>query len=184
MHKAFFMPLVFTFAGLAHAQSMEPAKMDHAAHMAMMADAQRQADVSQRGKDVMPFTLSATTHIFTKNAEGGTQRVIAKKVTDSVQVKLVRKHLREIREQFLQGDFSGPGHIHGQDMPGLAELRDAKSGLIDITYKDVRGGAELSYRTSDATLVTALHKWFDAQLSDHGKDAMEGHAHHDGMMKQ
>jgi hypothetical protein len=27
-------------------------------------------------------------------------------------------------------------------------------------------------------LVGALHKWFDAQLSDHGADAMEGH-HHD-----
>ncbi|MCJ7798989.1 MAG: hypothetical protein MUP33_04400, partial [Polaromonas sp.] len=58
------------FAGLAQAQTMDPlrmehSKMDHAAHMKMMADAQRQAEVSQRGKDVMPFRLPATTHIFT-----------------------------------------------------------------------------------------------------------------------
>jgi hypothetical protein len=38
----------------------------------------------------------------------------------------------------------------------------------------------------------ALHQWFDAQLSDHGPDAMAGHLHmhehahdhdHDAMMK-
>jgi hypothetical protein len=34
------------------------------------------------------------------------------------------------------------------------------------------------------TLVSAFHWWFDAQLSDHGKHAMYGHAHHEGMMKQ
>jgi hypothetical protein len=60
-------------------------------------------------------------------------------------------------------------------MPGLADLKTARSGQISIVYQDVEGGAELIYKTSDASLVTALHKWFDAQLSDHGKDAMEGH---------
>lgn len=170
-------------SGLAQAQTMDPStidpsKMDHAAHMKMMADAQRQAEVSERGKDVMPFSLPATTHIFTKSAEGGIQRVLAKKSSDIAQVKLVRKHLQEIREQFLKGDFSGPSHIHGQDMPGLAELKEAKPGQIAIAYKDVKGGAELTYQTADASLVAALHKWFDAQLADHGKDAVEGHEHH------
>jgi hypothetical protein len=163
-------------------QMTDHSKMDHSAHMAMMADAQRQSEVANRGKDVMPFTLAATTHIFTKNAQGGIQRVVAKKSSDNAQVKLVRKHLREIREQFLRGDFSGPSHIHGQDMPGLAALRAAKPGQIDIAYKDVKGGAELRYKTTDATLVAALHQWFGAQLSDHDKDAMEGHTHED-MMK-
>jgi hypothetical protein len=176
-------------AGHSQAQTMnssmmDHSKMDHAAHMTMMADTQRQAEVAKRGKDVMPFTLAATTHIFTKGAQGGVQRVVAKNPSDTAQVKLVRQHLQEIREQFLKGDFSGPGHIHGQDMPGLAELKDTKPGQIDIAYKDVKGGAELTYKTSVATLVAALHQWFDAQLSDHGKDAMEGHAHHEGMMKQ
>jgi hypothetical protein len=41
------------------------------------ADAQRQADVAQRGAQVMPFDLSATKHVFTKTADGGVQRVIA-----------------------------------------------------------------------------------------------------------
>jgi hypothetical protein len=63
-------------------------------------------------------------------------------------------------------------------MPGLAELRAAPPGQLTITYRDLPGGAELLFRTRDANLVAALHQWFDAQLGDHGADAMEGHLHH------
>ena len=144
------------------------------------ADPQREAEVARRGADVMPFDLKATTHVFTKLDDGGVQRVVARRVDDAAQVTLVRAHLHDIRNRFLQGDFSGPAHIHGQQMPGLAELQAAKRGQIGIVYADVPGGAELSYRTTDARLVAALHRWFDAQLSDHGADAMAGHhgAHH------
>ncbi|MEO8653303.1 MAG: aspartate carbamoyltransferase [Ramlibacter sp.] len=145
------------------------------------ADAARQAEVKQRGAEVMPFRLDATTHVFTKTAQGGVQRVVAKDPADTAQVKLVRSHLREIEAQFRKGDFSGPAHIHGMDMPGLAELKAAPRGSVAIRYRDVKGGAELAYRTADAKLVGALHRWFDAQLSDHAGDAMAGHAHHPGM---
>ena len=159
-------------------KKMDHQSMDHAAHMKMMADAQRQAEVSRLGKDVMPFTLAATTHVFSKTETGGVQQVVAKAAGDDVQIKLIRQHLREIQAQFLKGDFSGPTHIHGQTMPGLAELKAAKHGQIAIDYRDIKDGAELTYKTSDAKMVAALHQWFDAQLSDHGKDAMEGHVHH------
>ncbi len=157
-----------------HAQPLDPSN----------ADAQRQAEVAGHGKDVMPFSLAATTHIFTKTAEGGIQQVVAKNPEDATQVQLIRQHLQEIRERFLKGDFSGPTHIHGQDMPGLAALKAAKPGQMAITYKDVEGGAQLAFKTSDPALIRALHKWFDAQLSGHGKDAMEGDAHHGDMMNK
>lgn len=142
------------------------------------ADPQRQAEVAKLGADVMPFSLKATTHIFTKTSEGGVQRVIAKRATDTTQVQLVRQHLHDIQSQFVKGDFSGPSHIHGNDMPGLADLKEAKPGQVSVGYKDVGGGAELTYRTADAQLVSAIHRWFDAQVSDHGADAMSGHGHH------
>jgi|SRR5450755_3211478 hypothetical protein len=147
-------------------------------------DAQRQADIASRSPAVMPFDLAATTHIFTKMPDGGRQRVVTKRVADTRQVERVRGHLRDIKREFLAGDFSGPEHIHGAAMPGLAELKAANPGQISIGYKDVAGGAELSYRTSDAALVAALHRWFDAQLLDHGADAMAGHPHpHEGLPK-
>jgi hypothetical protein len=150
--------------------------------MAGAADPARQAEVATRGAEVMPFSLAATRHIFTKTDVGGVQRVVARKTGDAAQVRLVRQHLREIRSQFRQGDFSGPAHIHGADMPGLAQLKAAQPGEIAIGYKDVPGGAELAYRTRNPALVTALHSWFDAQLSDHGHDAMAGDEHHRGGM--
>lgn len=63
-------------------------------------------------------------------------------------------------------------------MPGLAELKNAKPGQVSIAYKDVKGGGQLTFKTEDLLLVAALQKWFDAQLSDHGKDAVEGHTRH------
>ena len=144
---------------------------------AAAADANRQAEVLEKGKDVMPFDVKATTHVFTKTTDGGLQRVVAKDVHDAKTIRLVRAHLREIQQQFRKGDFGGPSHIHGEHMPGLAELRSAKPGQLRISYRDVKGGAELAFRTSDPGLVRAVHEWFDAQLADHGPDAMEGHQH-------
>lgn len=141
-------------------------------------DAQRQADVAKLSADVMPFDLKSTTHVFTKTDAGGAQRVVAKDPADSRQVTLVRAHLRDIQARFLRGDFSGPAHVHGADMPGLAQLATAKPGQLAIDFKEVDAGAELTYRTTDRQLVEAVHEWFDAQLSDHGADAMAGHMHH------
>lgn len=152
-----------------------PAFAQHTTHHA---DEARQQEVAKRGADVMPFQLAATTHIFTKTEDGGTQQVIAKDSGNLTQVKLVRQHLQDIQASFLKGDFSGPSHIHGNEMPGLAVLKSAKPGQISIAYREVNGGAELAYRTQKRELVDALHAWFDAQLSDHGADAMAGHDMH------
>lgn len=149
-----------------------------ATSIAYAADVQRQAEVAQRGAQVMPFDLSATKHVFTKTADGGVQRVIAKDPADAAQVRLIRAHLKELQAQFRHGDFSDPAKIHGRDMPGLAQLAAAKPGEMMITYKEVAHGAELTYRSRNPQLVAAIGAWFDAQLSDHGADAMEGHMHH------
>jgi hypothetical protein len=142
---------------------------------AFATDAERQAEVAQRGAEVMPFNLKATTHIFTKSRDGGSQRVVAKAPSDEVQIRLIRTHLREIQAEFRRGDFSAPARIHVADMPGLSQLRAANPGQISIAYRDVYGGGELTYRSNNPKLVSSLHAWFDAQLSDHGADAMDGH---------
>lgn len=134
----------------------------------------RQKEVEQHGADVMPFSLAATTHIFTKTADGGIQRVVTKR-PDARQVALIRRHLAAIARRFSAGDFGAPEQIHGNDMPGLAELRAARRGELTIEYHDVRRGGEIVYRSEQPRLVAALHDWFDAQLSDHGHDAMAGH---------
>ena len=90
-------------------------------------------------------------------------------------VALIRRHLATIARRFSAGDFGAPEQIHGNDMPGLAVLRTAHPGELKIDYHDVRDGGEIVYRSERPRLVDALHDWFDAQLSDHGHDAMAGH---------
>jgi hypothetical protein len=137
----------------------------------------RQADVARRGTSVMPFDLNATTHVFTKSKTGGIQQVVAKRSDDTAQIQLIRQHLQEITQQFAQRDFSGPGHIHGDEMPGLARLKAADPGELQLKYRDTKAGGTIVYETKNPEVLTALHQWFDAQVSDHGHDAMEGHDH-------
>ncbi|MCC8392799.1 aspartate carbamoyltransferase [Paraburkholderia sp. MMS20-SJTR3] len=144
----------------------------------------RQKQVVQQGTEVMPFSIAATTHIFTKTANGGIQQVVTKHPAPE-QVAMIREHLTTIAKQFSAGNFAAPEKIHGENMPGLAALRTAKPGELEIRYRDLPNGGEIEYRTHEPRLVTALHEWFDAQLSDHGHDAMAGHdpgmMHHHSM---
>ena len=148
-----------------------------APNFSFAADKTRQKAVAERGADVMPFDLKATTHIFTKSSMGGTQQVVVKNASDTEQIGLIREHLKIIAAQFSKGDFSGPTRIHGAQMPGLAELKAAHPGEIKIQYRKLKAGAEIIYMTQNQKLIVALHKWFDAQLADHGHDAMAGHDH-------
>jgi hypothetical protein len=136
---------------------------------------QRQEEVAARGADVMPFKLSATTHVFTKTSTGGLQQVIAKNPGDTEQIRLIRMHLEGIATRFHQSDYSGPAQTHGEQMPGLAQLKAAKPGEVKILYSNVTSGGQIEYLAKRPELIAAIHEWFDAQLSDHGADAMQGH---------
>ena len=141
------------------------------------ADTARQEIVRQRSADVMPFDMNATTHVFTKTPTGGIQRVILKTPGDTGQTALIRHHLRDIANKFAHGDFGASADVHGADMPGLAALKSAIPGDLQVRYRDVQSGAEIRYSSRNPRVVVALHEWFDAQLADHGTDAMAGHDH-------
>jgi len=142
---------------------------------------QRLDEVAERGSHVMPFDLEKTTHIFSKTDTGGIQQVIVKDKHDTEQIRLIRTHLSGIAEEFKRGDFSDPEKIHGASMPGLAELKAAEPGQIDIVYKELPDGAEITYNTSIEELRHAIHRWFNAQLSDHARHAVPGHDIHQHM---
>ena len=130
----------------------------------------RQGEVAARGAKVMPFDLEQTTHVFQKLDDGGLQKVIVKDPANKKQIALIQSHLKEESEKFRRSDFSDPAKIHGEDMPGLAQLK-AGAGKIDIRYTALPDGAQIRYTAKDPKLVTALHQWFAAQLSDHGHHA-------------
>lgn len=140
--------------------------------LAQRAPADRQAEVAARGAAVMPFDLERTTHIFEDRPDGGLQQVVADDPADTQQVALIRGHLQEEAAKFERGDFGDPAAIHGEGMPGLAQLRQGYK-QIDVAYSELSDGAQIRYTTSDPAMVDALHAWFAAQLSDHGGHAMD-----------
>lgn len=137
-------------------------------NMAMgSATANRQAQVDRNGAKVMPFDLTRTTHVFIDADTGGREVVTANDPTDVQQIDSIRSHLKGLVTRFSSGDFSDPAAIHGDDMPGLAQLR-AGYGRIEFTYEEQPDGAALNYRTSDPVMVSVLHTWCAAQRGDHG----------------
>ena len=141
-------------------------------------DASRQEEVAARGAEVMPFDLERTTHVFEERPDGGVQRVVADQAGDSTQIALIREHLRDEAERFAAGDFADPAQIHGDEMPGLAALR-AHDGRVAVEYDDLPDGGQIRYSTDDSVLVDAMHRWFEAQRSDHGRHAQSGGHGHD-----
>lgn len=129
-----------------------------------------QEHVHRMSSSVMPFDMSKTVHIFRMTESGGVQQVMAKDPADGDQVELIRRHLEREAERFRHGDYSDPAALHGADMPGLEELRTGAAD-IRVSYANLPAGAEITFETSDLHLLTAIHRWFGAQLSEHGADA-------------
>lgn len=129
-----------------------------------------QERVHQMSHNIMPFEMAKTVHIFKMTESGGVQRVIARDPSESDQIALIQQHLKHEAERFQRGDYSDPAMLHGTDMPGLKELRAGASG-IKVSYVELSAGAEITFETTDLHLLTAIHRWFGAQLSEHGADA-------------
>ncbi len=129
-----------------------------------------QEHVHQRAADVMPFDVSKTLHIFRMTETGGIERVVAKDPAAADQVTLIRQHLRHEAASFQRGDYTDPAMLHGAAMPGLEELQRGAS-RIKVSYSSLPAGAQITFETTDLHLLTALHRWFGAQLSEHGADA-------------
>ncbi|OGR26165.1 MAG: hypothetical protein A2139_00925 [Desulfobacca sp. RBG_16_60_12] len=130
----------------------------------------RQSTLHEMGQEVMPFNLGQTTHIFEMTDTGGIQEVIADDPDDAAQAQLIQQHLQHEVALFRSGDFSDPTSLHGTEMPGVKELAAGVQN-IEMEYVELPDGAQITFITSDLKLITALHRWFGAQLSDHGSDA-------------
>lgn len=134
------------------------------------ASPERQADVAAKGAQVMPFDLDRTRHHFEDLPDGGLQTVVVLDPADSLNLQLIREHLALEAAKFSRGEFDDPMAIHGHAMPGLEALQSA-GDRIAVVYGPQPHGGRIRYTTADPALVLALHRWFAAQRSDHGKHA-------------
>lgn len=129
----------------------------------------RQHMIHTKSPMVMPFDMDKVTHYFLKTETGGNLLIKVKDKKDTMQIALVRNHLKKEQTLFLNSNFKDPQTLHGIDMPGLKILTNSK-GKFDVIYNELPEGAELMFESKDSLVIDAIHKWFDAQLSDHGND--------------
>ncbi len=130
----------------------------------------QQEHVHQMAHSVMPFDMAKTVHIFKMTETGGVQRVVVRDRSDADQVTLIQQHLSGEADRFRHGNYSDPAMLHGSNMPGLKELEHGAK-RVKVSYAALPDGAEIKFETRDPHLLTAIHRWFGAQLSEHGADA-------------
>ena len=129
-----------------------------------------QEHVHAMSHDVMPFDMSKTLHIFKMTDQGGVESVIARSPDAANQVSMIREHLQHEAAKFRKGNYGDPAALHGSVMPGLSELQKGASD-IKVTYADLPNGGAITFQSRNIRLLTAIHRWFGAQLSEHGTDA-------------
>jgi len=129
-----------------------------------------QQHVHDTAHAVMPFDMSKTTHVFKMTPRGGIQSVLVKDISDKSQVAMIQAHLRHEFDKFSRGDYADPAQLHGSGMPGLADMQ-ANAKRIKVSYEVLPNGAMLTFDTANLEALTAIHRWFGAQLSEHGTDA-------------
>lgn len=138
--------------------------------VAETSETSRQAAIASRGAQIMPFNLDETQHVFEATITGGIQRVVAKDTKNHTQIKLIQEHLQKEAARFQAGNFDDPAAIHGEEMPGLTELRQLHKE-ISVRYQPSPEGASIHYQSKNPLAISAIHQWFSAQLTDHGKHA-------------
>lgn len=132
----------------------------------------RLSEVREKGSDVMPFDLDKTLHTFEKTGYGGVQIVSIRDSVYTDQLIPIREHLEKIASDFKNGNFSDPINIHGSEMAGLETLQ-TNTSKFSVKYSELENGAKLEYRSTDGNIISAIHLWFEAQITDHGMDATD-----------
>jgi hypothetical protein len=123
------------------------------------------AGVQARGHDAMGVDQYTSAHRFEPLPDGG-RIELQRDTADRDGVATIRAHMREIAGRFSRGDFTIPGFVHAQEVPGTRVMAERKAQII-YEATDLPGGAEVRIRASDSAAVAAVHDFLAFQRGDH-----------------
>jgi len=131
--------------------------------------------VDARGDIGMGFDHLKSTHHFLINEKGGTIEAYAKDSSDTQTRDQIRTHFQKIAKMFAEGNFDLPMFIHGQEPPGVPQM---KSLIRDIQfeYQERPAGGIVKISTENAEALTAVHDFLNFQIREHRTgDAVKNH---------
>jgi hypothetical protein len=136
------------------------------------------AGVQARGAGVMGVDQYTSAHVFESLADGGRIVLERPNAGDSAGVATIRAHMREIAGAFARGDFTAPGLVHAQQVPGTKVMAD-RAATLKYEAIDRPRGAEVRITTRDPQALAAVHEFLAFQRADHRAAGHEGE--HAGM---
>lgn len=142
----------------------EPA-VDESARRADAAGDTTFAAVQARGAVAMGVDQYTSTHHFTPTPDGGLIE-LQRDTLDAAGVTQIRDHMRLIAGAFANGDFTLPGMVHNQVVPGTDVMRERR-GAITYTAEELPRGAQVRIRSADSVAVAAIHTFLQFQRQDH-----------------
>jgi hypothetical protein len=123
------------------------------------------AALQARGHEAMGVDQYTSQHRFEPLPDGG-RIELQRDAGDTAGVATIRAHMRDIAGRFSQGDFSIPGFVHAQEVPGTRVMAE-KRATITYEARDLPGGAEVRIRTGDREAIAAVHDFLAFQRGDH-----------------
>lgn len=133
------------------------------------------AAMQDRGKKAMGVDQYTSTHKFDATPTGG-RIELQRDTIDAAGIAQIRAHMRDIAKAFAAGDFSVPGMVHAQDVPGTKVMR-AKRSVISYEPRDLPRGGEVVIKTKDSAAVAAIHEFMAFQRGEHHAGGMDGMKH-------
>ncbi|CAN5550045.1 hypothetical protein BH09GEM1_BH09GEM1_09690 [soil metagenome] len=130
------------------------------------------AALQARGAAAMGVDQYTSSHVFEALPDGG-RIVLQRDSTDSAGTAVIRAHLKDIATRFSGGDFSIPGMVHAQVVPGTVDMASRRAFIRYVADTLPRGG-EVRITTSDSTAIAAVHSFLAFQRMDHHA---AGHSH-------
>lgn len=122
-------------------------------------------ELQTRGQAAMGVNQYTSSHKFDALADGG-RIELQRDANDPRDVATIRTHLRDVMAAFQKGDFSTPGFVHAQEVPGT-KVMAARRNRLRYEYADLPLGGEIRITTSDSEALHAVHEFVAFQRKDH-----------------
>jgi quercetin dioxygenase-like cupin family protein len=124
-----------------------------------------------RGQMAMGVDQYTSSHVFEDLPDGG-RIVLQRDHEDPAGAAAIRAHMDSIAVHFAAGDFSVPGFVHGETVPGTAVMA-ARKARIRYAVETLPRGAQVRITTQDAQALAAIHEFLAYQRTMHHAAAHE-----------
>ncbi len=121
--------------------------------------------MQERGAAAMGVDQYTSAHVFDSLPDGG-RIVLERSAADSAGIGVIRAHMRDIAARFSHGDFSIPGFVHAQQVPGT-DVMSSRRAMIRYAADTMPGGGMVRITTVDSTALDAVHRFLAFQRDEH-----------------